>query len=424
MRALRWPLRGYIMGLVLTLGGLALYQLLFCASQTSDFTILRQQMSSISSLDAALGLEETALAKILYDPNWSESLSREVQKPSTSSTLTFNSKGAEPYSTNNSASFAGATGWGARVVPPGYTHLATSSSSRDGYRLRHQSLVNAYTQYYLEDFGNPDRSAPDTPCRNKWTFEGKHKIKDGYCFLKGEEKGAFAESGEAWWEDYDLEAIVAYYGENGFGLLVRSESFNGYCVRIAPVHARSGLNGGSIRFTSVKGAPAKPDWNLLTQDVIFSPDYTAPSPSVNEEISYSANYNPLVCGPNIKKDDKGYPVLSAEGYPKLDFAMGFWKIQASVENWDKNGAPSAMPWLSVMITRLEHRNVKGLCRLAETKDVLSFKAPQPAGKDLQCLKGKIGFFCEAESAIGFTNVIVRKRGLAMVSIPSRWVDRY
>lgn len=414
-------LRGYIMAVAMVLGGVSLLLLLRAGLSTGEFTLYDEEARAQEAQDATLALQESALAQLMYAPDWHEGFSKqEFPNGPASARMTFASRDPLPWSLNNVDGKKAEPGWDTRVVPPGFAHLVSRGLSPDPHPenpfddgqalpVNRQSLVQVYRRYWLEDFRKNQRDQP----RHEWTFSDadpkhpSHLYRGGYLVMGGfgRTDGLFAEAGESWWEDYDLEAEVAYYGNRGFGFLVRSDGFDGYAALVSPVQGRDACVGASVQFFMT--GPFGRGW------VPFSdgpPDATLVVDGADPPV-----LNPfLTQGPEYVLERH---LLNTHMVPKYTLPPGFWRIRLSVQDHDPEGREDRSLALTVVPLVCDPKTKT----LAESPVSRTFTVPQPATRDYP--RGRIGFFCEPDTVVGLTRVRVLKRGQAMVTVPSTWTDR-
>lgn len=422
--------RGYVLAVTLVLCTLVFFLLAYTGLQSTAFWLLNDALYSQRALDATYALGSEAVAKMMYDPTWQDGFDETFFKdPESVASLNFKtgkSTPSGPYGVNNYSNPAPTTGWDGRTIPPGYTNLVIIGKAPEntpGYtlddayaiRITRQAMVNVFYRYFLEDFNEDGKGTP----RNTWVFNNNPSLsinpfQGGYCYLgmlpRPGSEPVYAEAGEKWWEDYDLEAIVAYYGYGGFGLIVRSNALDGYGVLISPVHSADATIGAAVQFCTT-GAIGR-SWQPFLADgalQLVLGDDTQENP------------NPFVTAQPQYKD--GDPLnLDFSKTPDFTAPYGVWKVVFSVENKDIDGKDSMFVYVSV--TRIDYVNDASGTALKEGSTWVSEKVQQPARTDpLFREKGKIGFFTEPGTLIGITNVVVNKRGKAMVSIPAQWYNR-
>lgn len=396
--------RGYILLAVLTLGLLALFLGTHCALQVVEFDVLGTWANGERADECAGALQESAVARLMYDPSWTGGIGkRDFEDAPARGFLTFDKTLSVPYAFNNAGGTGPALGWNGRMVPPGYVHLVSNATSPDndpdrltdggrGIRVVRQGLVNPYRIVWTEDFNLENKGKP----RHEWRFSDRyHIIKNRYCFLGGFDHHdvSWAQAVSPAWKNYDLDAVVAYYGQKGFGMAVRTTDKDGYCVVISPVHRDGAACGASVQFFS-SGAFGH-DFAPFSDT---PPDASLVLPGGDETT------NPFLAqGPTYELEKSGADVRMV---PHYALPMGLWHVTLSVED-ERIGVRVA----TLAIDPKSHAIVEnGRARTIWT---------QLKGKR-QYERGSIAFFSEPDTVVGFTNVQVKIRGPALISIPARW----
>ena len=393
--------RGYVLVVVLTLGLLALYLGTYCALQVVEFNVLGAWANGERANECAGALQEAAVANLMYNPSWSTGFDkRYFEDPPARGFLTFDPKQSVPCSLNNAGATGAARGWNGRAVPPGYVHLVSCATAPDespslfgrGVRAVRQGLVNPFRIVWTEDFNLDNKGKP----RHEWRFsDGYHIIKDRYCFLGGlaHHDVSWAQAVSPLWKHYDLDAVVAYYGQKGFGMTVRSNDRDGYCVVISPVHRDGASCGASVQF--FRSGAYGHDFTPFSTE---APDANLVLPGDDEK------NNPFLAqGPTYERHTSGADVTME---PRYELPMGLWHVTLSVED-DRIG---------VKVSTLVLQPKTGI--IVESGQTRAFWTRIPRQNALE--RGSIAFFAEPDSVVGFTNVQVKIRGPALISIPARW----
>ena len=433
--------KGYILAVTIVLCTIILFLLVYTGMTSTQIKLLDDIFYAEKALDASYALENAAVAKMMYDPEWHEGFTRYYYRDDMATAyMVFNQdkkKIPVPYSYNNYNTSKNATGWDGRTIPPGYVNLVIPAMSPDSSEkltqinlqannyLR-QGMVRLYRDFFFEDFNkdgdgksprhewketcepplNPDRFGNDTVAPVHY--------KDSYCYM-GQKSGywhdIFIEAGDVRWQDYDMEAVVAYYGYGSFGMYINArEPQDGYGVLFAPragdpgIPANHTLQGGSILFCYSKKVRS---W---TQ---YSPDpYWEPFDVDNARVSmdwYSDNkrHNPF-----MKEENKTRCI---------DYLYAMWKITISSSKTkdDKGKEKQVMKVTMVPIDVTGSSDDLNL-NLREDESWTSgeIKIPDDVNK-----KGRVGIYCEPNTMIAVTNIKLKKRGDPLVSIPARWHNR-
>lgn len=414
--------RAYILVVTLVSGILTLFLILHAGLQNEHFQVARAGTHHDRNLVATLSLQQSALDRLMYAPDWVKGYDHSwYGEGGVNATLTFD-RGTAVHSTNNHAAEQPTASWDGKPVPAGFVNLSARSLSPDdsptnpyddalSIATTRQMMVNVYRQYFLEDF-NAD-GQPGMP-RYTWTCEPKNewRITDEYAFLgvsPGETTTCLATAGESWWKDYDLEAVVAYYGYGGFGLVVRADETQAYAVSITPQHEFDHLMGAAVQ-PCIMHARGQ-EWELLPE--------AGPNAEALMVFEGSAANNPF-----ITPLPRSYvPRRKRAGVvPTRDLPLAMWRVTVSIEDHDLRDREHRV--LFVTVTRLDpKRSPQGW--VTGFVDGPTWRSPEiaqlPVGEGPE--RGHIGLFCQTKTAIGFTHVRVNKRNRAMYRIPATWYDR-
>ena len=414
----RRPRQGYILAVTLVTCFLVVFLLLHAGVQTEHLQLARTIEHQTRNGNAAHSLHQLAIDRLMYDPQWREGFDyRTLGLPGVNASLTFDPQHSF-HSTNNHANEVAATSWDDKIVPPGFVNLTVTSLSPDAtpdnpldndlsVQTVRQMMVNVYRRFFLEDFNDNGQTGV---ARNAWTFSPAQegRIIGTYAYLgvgASDSDTSFAMAGKDWWRDYDLEAVVAYYGYGGFGLLVRASGKRAYGVAISPVHACDRLVGAAVQPCLLEGPR---DWRFLPQVERMQDKLMVDQGSEGN--------NPFITAPPAR-----YVLVQDESrkIPERHSPFALWRIRVSVENKDLHDTPHRV--LQVRVTRLDPSvGAAPSSRFTEGPTWVSPEIEQPAGGPEH---GRIGLFCQNKTAIGFTHVIVNKRGRAMVRIPAVWTTR-
>lgn len=355
--------KGYILALTLVLCSIMFFYLLFGGADIENFSMLDESVNRQLTKDAAGGTQASAIARIMYSPDWNDGFkTKDMTFTGASASVTFDKKSKKPYSTNNFLNPSPAVGWNGREIPPGYIHLVVNAESdhisapgRPMVSMVTEALVNPFYLLYFEDF-NADGKGDKA--RWQWNYKGKgHVVEDSFLFMGSPDPNhnqeQFTSSGKSWWTDYDFKANLVYYGDNAFDMLFRiDEGYEGLAMRIIPAISGDKVVGAEVQVCKV---------------------------TYNGEEFEGIDFQTIL--------DKGNAFES-------DSLPVFWELKVSVEG--------KKAWLSVNDKKV-------------TKEFnLTLKGPNVSQK------GEIGFHTEQGAEIGVTNVTVDKRGTAMVSITSQW----
>ncbi|NDD29776.1 MAG: hypothetical protein EB084_16075 [Proteobacteria bacterium] len=412
--------RAYILVVTLVSSVLTLFLMLHAGLQTEHFQLSRAAVHGMRNGAAISALQQSAIDRLMYDPDWHEGYPYSyIDAERVNATLTFDA-GKAVHATNNHAGESAVPSYDGRPVPAGFVNLAARSLSPDdsptnpyddslSLKSTRQMMVNVYRQYFLEDFNQDGQ--PGTS-REAWTCEPKREFSviDQFGFLgvsAEDPEVVLVQAGKTWWKDYDLEAVVAYYGYGGFGLVVRSDDTQAYAVSITPQHAFDRLTGAVVQPCLMRARGY--NWTLLPGASAMSTPLTVDQ---GNELT-----NPFI---TVEPREV---VTSADGSRTVrrDLPFGFWRIKVSVEDHDLFDREHRV--LFITVTRLEPRRGEG-GKITTFVDGPSWRSPDialpPQGGPE---RGRIGFFCQRKTAIGFTNVVVNKRGRAMVRIPSAWSEQ-
>ncbi|HXE71338.1 MAG TPA: hypothetical protein VNO81_01655 [Candidatus Nitrosotenuis sp.] len=381
---------GYILLLVLVLCGISFALLLYSAPGSDLFRLAWERQEHQNRYEAAAAAQNAAISGLMYNPDLpAPPPGSDSQTPSLQSlqvdladvqgVLTFQ-PGNPPYSTSNYGNQTAATGWGVprpRTVPAGQVHLVAvgRKGDRDTMTALRQALVQPFYQYLYEDFNADGQgSQPRLP----WTYlpgTSGHLIQDSYMFLGSpiyqHNKIQIAQTGLPIWQDFDLEAHVAYYGNTNFAFCFRlSPAFEGYMLQMQPRIGLEQVDGVDVTCTA-----------LISQG-----QDTIPYPQAEQYI-----------------DD---PIFQ----PQVDLTEqpAEWTLRVSVQG--------TSVWLSARDPQSgEFRPMGQPFDLTQLSPKL-----QEEGYPALFTSGGIGFWSGIATCVGVTNVIVNKRGEAMIYIPAQW----
>lgn len=432
-------IKGYILVVTMIFCGLILFLLINTGMSKVQIQLLNDVIFAERALDACYALENAAIAEMMYDPAWDKGFDREYFKDDMATAFMIFEKNkkipALPYSYNNYEGSKTTQGWDGREIPPGYANLVIPAMAPDNsydpkvnpfanHYLR-QSMVRIYREFFFEDF-NKDGNGSEP--RHTWTsacdppLDPDHDIRDkvppvhyqdSYCYLGQKSPywhDVFIEAGETDWKNYEMEAIVAYYGCGAFGIYMHAaEPQNGYGVLFAPragemdIPNNCTLQGGSILFCYTKKIRTWTD---------YSPDqYWEPFDVDNSRISMDWYSDDTRHNPFMKEENE-----TSGG----DLLYGMWKITlsaSSVKDGDKK-----TKIMKVSMTPIKVSGDASSPDLEEMKDE-KWTSPEIKAPDDFCDKGLIGFYCEPGTLIAFTNVLVRKKGRPLVEIPAQWHEK-
>lgn len=411
--------RGYVLMVTLITSVLVLFLLLYAGVHNEHFQMSRSLLYGTRNAAAITALQQSAIDRLMYDPEWSEGYRHTyLGVDRVNATLTFDQK-ASVHATNNHAGEQAVPSYDGRAVPPGFVDLASTSLSPDdtpdnsfddylSLKTTRHMMVNVYRQYFLEDFNSNGQPGS---ARQAWSCDpaNEYSVIDRFGFLgvtPDDTDVIVAQAGKDWWQDYDFEAVVAYYGYGGFGMIVRADDSQAYAVSITPQHSFDRLVGAVVQpcLMTARGH----SWTLLPDAEGFAQPLTVDGGSVST--------NPFIT------DEPREVVTDPDGSRKArrDMPFGFWRVKVSVEDHDLFDKTHRI--LQVSTTRLDPRRDQGghTTGFIDGPTWTSPEIPQPSQDAPK--RGRIGFFCQRKTAIGFTNVLVNKRGRAMVRIPSAWAE--
>lgn len=368
--------RGYVLFLTITLGSVILMLLIAVAPGSQLFRMQTQRERRLAAEDAARGTVDLACSALMYRPDFSANatLAWAPQQPLESSgKMVFDARSPSAYSTSNVYGTDAVKGWDARMVPPLQLHLVGQGKA-ERTEVVHQAIVQPFQQVLMEDFSKDGRG---TGARIDWKAfpnTSGFQILNHYMYLgsteyqKNKAQWQMAPSDE--WDDVDMQVHVAYYGNSNFGLSVRgNEGFECYRLELQP----------KIGMESIDGIDA------TVVGVIDAGTTSVPYPQAAQSLK-----DPLL---TVSTDLTEQP---AE-----------WTFQVSIEG--------SQLWLSVWDPAL-----KSFRRIGVPWDLTLLAQPlQAAGHAPTFDKGGVGVWCDFETGIGFTNVIVNRRK-GMMRVQSRW----
>lgn len=367
--------RGYVLLLTLAMGS-AVLALLFLVAPGSNLNRLQLGRETQQQLAAsARSSVDAAMSALIYSPDFggqSEGLSWTPEANGRIGTLSFDSKKTASYSSNNFKGKKPVSGWDGRKIPAGQVHLVGGSS-----KLEHQALVQPFTQVLVEDF-NKDGNGGES--RLPWVFfpdTTGHLCQNQYMFLGSK---TYRKNQAQWmmiagprWQDYDLDAHVAYYGNSSFGFSMRTQNgFEGYRLELQPKIGLQKVDGLDATVTAVIGAgQTELPYPTAAQALI--------DPLLTSSIDLSAQ-----------------PV-------EWTFRMSVRGQQLSLSVWD----PSKSEFHS----------------LGVSWDLSKFSpALQAAGYPASFDFGGIGVWSQVDNGLGVANVVVRLEGSTLIRVQSRWED--
>ena len=441
MKSRSKPEKGYILAVTFVLCTIILFLLVFTGMTSTQIKLLDDVLYAEKALDASYALENAAIAKMMYDPKWDEGFTRYYYKDDMATAyMVFNQDKKNlpvPYSYNNFDGRNNINGWDGRTIPPGYVNMVIPAMSPDSSEkltqinfkannyLR-QSMVHLYRDFFFEDFNKDgDGKSP----RHEWTQTcdpplhpdrfGNDTVapvhyKDSFCYM-GQKKrywhDIFVEAGKEEWQDYDMEAVVAYYGYGSFGMYINAEKpQEGYGVLFAPRAGDPGipgnytLQGGSILFCYTKKIRT---WTKYSPDPYWEPFDVDNSRVSMDWYSNNSRHNPF-----MKEENK-------TRCPDVLYAM--WKIiLSSSKIKDDEGKEKQV--MQVTLIPIEVSGNKDDLDLKLREDQ-KWTSDEIAIPDDVSKKGKAGIYCEPNTMIAVTNIKLKKKGEPLVSIPASWHNK-
>lgn len=386
--------KAYILIITLAFGALVFYILLVSTVGLMDFSLLKQKMHKDYCLDGALGTQDFAIAEVIYNPSWDHGFKKkDLDYPDTDTEMIFWKKPdatASPHPKTSPVSGKKDVAMKSAMTKPIPTKTPTpkptipyctnnfgsfdpavgwndrnvppgyvhivTNSKSERVKKVREALVNPYYLLFFEDF---NANGKGTEARNEWNFMKGTKgylIKDSFLFMGSPEP---------------MKNMAEY------------------------------ATAGKDYWT---------DYDFISNLAYYGNDPFALYFRCKDFEGYAFLISPLMSGNTIEgatveicrvdSDGENWvgfdvsDVLYAGNPFEADKIPAFWKLQVSVED-DK-------AWLCV--------NEK----VATKKFDLA-----KGGKIIK--SGYIGFWTEENGTeIGVTRVIVNKRGLAMITIPSQW----
>lgn len=380
--------RGYILLLTVGLCGVAFAILLASSPGQVLFRGMIDDYETERARDAAASTHEAAISGLMDNPNMPrpaddassktpdlQTISLTFPQDSATGSMTFK-KGNDPYSTGNYKSTTSTTGWDGRVVPPYQVHLV-SVGKMEGREHRREALVRPFYEYLYEDFNADGQGSKP---RLTWIHMVNNKgylCTDSYMFLGSQQLGKnmiqLMQTGKDSWEDYSLEAHVAFYGNANFGFCFRTKaSFDGYVMQINPEVGLEKITGMDFGVAPMFGG--------------VIPDKHGGTMQNSQD-----------------------PVITATG-GDLTSAPAEWTLRVSVHD-------------STAQLAVYDKGTDTWTNIGTQFDLTALSNDlETEGFGSTFTSGGVGFWVEETTALGVTNVIVRKIGEAQIYIPSQWSE--